>query len=109
MKRSKTFPWFAREIAANQARQLSPNEFGGAATTQKFSASAPKLARDPRDPTETQNLGSRLGTELRLPQNWGRHGFDGNGCGHEACRGAPTLNRVQNKQLPTLNWLTQLN
>src|ERR1700687_4594996 len=31
-----------------------------------------------------------------LSHQWGRHGFDGDACGQEACRGAHTRNRVQN-------------
>ena len=64
----------------------------GAATTQKISARLQtETGAAVRSPTGTQKLGSRLGTDF-----WGRHGFDGNGCGQEACRGSHTLNRVQN-------------
>ena len=39
---------------------------------------------------------------------WGRHGFDGDACGQEACRGAHTRNRVQNDNCQSTNGIRSL-
>jgi hypothetical protein len=95
-----------REIAADQAgssNRKTPGTSGYDA--EDFRKLQTETGAAKRSPTETQKLGSRLGTDFQR----GRHGFDGNGCGQEACRGSRTLNRVKKTQLPTTNWLTQLN
>src|SRR6202051_2380668 len=39
---------------------------------------------------------------------WGRHGFDGDACGQEACRGAHTRNRVQNDNCQSTDGIRSL-
>jgi hypothetical protein len=39
---------------------------------------------------------------------WGRHGFDGDACGQEACQGAHTCNRVQNDNCQSTNGIRSL-
>jgi len=39
---------------------------------------------------------------------WGRHGFDGDACGQEACRGAHTRNRGQNDNCQSTNGIRSL-
>ena len=39
---------------------------------------------------------------------WGRHGFDGDACGQEACRGAHTRNRGQNDNCQSTDGIRSL-
>src|SRR5260370_37022308 len=39
---------------------------------------------------------------------WGRHGFDGDACGQEACQGARTCNRGQNDNCQSRNGIRSL-
>jgi len=39
---------------------------------------------------------------------WGRHGFDGDACGQEACRGALTRNRGQNDNCQSTDGIRSL-
>ena len=39
---------------------------------------------------------------------WGRHGFDGDACGQEACRGVHTRNRVHNDNCQSTNGIRSL-
>jgi hypothetical protein len=43
-----------------------------------------------------------------LSHQWGRHGFDGDACGQEACRGAHTRDRVQNDNCQSTNGIRSL-
>jgi hypothetical protein len=44
----------------------------------------------------------------RLIPQWGRHGFDGDACGQEACRGAHTRDRVQNDNCQSTDGIRSL-
>jgi hypothetical protein len=63
LKRSVTFP--LRRISAAKRAGCSPNQLGAERLlTQKLSANpAAETGAEGWNPTETQNLGSRLGTE----------------------------------------------
>ena len=55
-------------------------------------------------------LNPRLEVALFKGQShqWGRHGFDGDACGQEACRGAHTRNRVQNDNCQSTDGIRSL-
>ena len=44
----------------------------------------------------------------RPTHQWGRHGFDGDACGQEACRGAHTRDRVQNDNCQSTDGIRSL-
>jgi hypothetical protein len=88
------------------SRQLQPENSGDKRLRRRrFPQTADRNWRGKAEPDRDSKTGVSAGYRFF----WGRHGFDGNGCGQEACRGSRTLNRVKKTQLPTLNWLTQLN
>ena len=103
MKRSTPFRLAAKLRRAKLA--TLPNEFGAELPRRKVLREPPiKTGVRDAEPDRDSKTGVSAGYRI-----WGRHGFDGNGCGQEACRGSRTLNRVKQTQLPTQNWLTQLN
>jgi hypothetical protein len=73
-----------------------------------FSGYVDTMAQHGTQRLTSTELPPNLEVVLWATHQWGRHGFDGDAYGQEACRGAHTRNRVQNDNCQSTNGIRSL-